>query len=228
MTRPRTPTLTAAATLAFVAVAVAVPAAAADGPARTTDGGTTTIELEERENEGGGYIPKGGTPQEWPEDPDFVPNEGDAFTFTSDLLQDGDEVGSNSGTCTILDLEANLHRCVVTFTFADGTFVADGRIAFPEDSLPEPFTVAITSGTGAYAGARGTLTVTEREQSNALKAAYSTGGQVSEVPAGGADAGGGFGDGSDDNAVLLGLGALATAAGAGLVLGGRRLALRRD
>lgn len=229
MTRPRTRTSIAAATLGLlVTVAVAVPAAAADGPTVTTDGDTTTIKLMERENEGGQYIPKGGQPQEFPEDQDFVPNLGDAFTFTSDLLQGGSEVGSNSGTCTILDLETNLHRCVVEFTFANGTFLADGKIAFPDEALPEPFTVSIVSGTGAFAGARGTLTVTEKEESNELRAVFATGGQVSEVPTGGAAAGGGFGDRSGDGAALLGLGALAAAGGAGLVLGGRRLALRRD
>lgn len=225
MTRPRTHTSIPAATLGFLLmVALAAPAAAADGPAGTTDGDTTTIELVERQNEGGQYIPKGGEPQDFPDDQDFVPNLGDAFTFTSELRQDGREVGSNSGTCTILDLETNLHRCVVEFTFANGTFVADGRIAFPdEDELPEPFTVAIVSGTGDFAGARGTLTVAEHEESTDLTAVLTSGGQVSQVPSGGAAAGGGSGD-ATDSALLLGLGGLVALGGLGLLARGRRRA----
>lgn len=224
MNRPRTHTLISAAALGLaLALAPAAPAAAGAGPDVTTEDGTTTLELVEKENEGGQYIPKGGEPQDFPEDEDFVPNLGDAFSFTSDLFQAGKEVGTNSGKCTILDLETNLHRCVVTFTFATGTFVADGKIAFPDDSLPEPFTVAIVSGTGDFAGAHGTLTVAEQEESNKLTAVYTTGGQVSHVPSGGAAAGGGSRDASG-SVLLLGLGSLVAVGGLGLLARGRRLA----
>lgn len=229
MSLRRTHTLLAASALAVaVAAATALPAVAADGPETTTDGGKTVLKLVEHENEGGQYIPKGGEPQDFPEEEDFLPKVGDAFTFTSDLLQDGAEVGSNSGKCTVVAVEKFTERCVVTFTFADGTFVAEGTIAFPEEEgEPDPFTVALASGTGAYTGIKGTLTVAEHEDDNDLTAVYTTGGdQVSEVPAGGAATGGGFDD-SADTALLLGLAGLAAVAGLSAMAGGRALATPR-
>jgi hypothetical protein len=52
-------------------------------------------------------------------------------------------------------IEKALYSCQVTYTLANGTITAAGvgRIG-----ASGPITVAVTGGTGAYAGARGTLT----------------------------------------------------------------------
>jgi hypothetical protein len=54
-------------------------------------------------------------------------------------------------------VETALYSCQVTYNLANGSITAAG-VARIEPS--PPIVVAVTGGTGAYAGARGTLTVT--------------------------------------------------------------------
>lgn len=226
MNRCRTHVLLGAAALSLALTSAAVaPAWAGDGPDSTTDGATTTIKVLEKET-GGQFIPKGEDPQDFPEDEDFRPSPGDAFTFSSDLLQDGEKVGTDVGKCTLVDVESNRNRCEVTATFANGTISVDSVTEFPEDD--SDFKVTIVGGTGSYAGAKGTVTVSaaEDEGDSHLTMVFTTGGQVSEVPSGGAAAGGGFGDSSDTTG-LIALGALVGLAGLGVLAGGRRLATNR-
>lgn len=226
MNRCRTHTLLGAAALSVaLTAAAAVPAAANGGPESTTDGSTTTIKVVERET-GGQFIPKGEEPQDFPEDEEFRPSPGDGFSFTSDLLQDGEKVGTDEGKCTVIDVEINRSRCEVTATFDNGTIKVDSVVDFPEDH--SPFKVTIIDGTGAYAGAKGAVTVSpgEEESDSYLTMVFTTGSQVSEVPSGGAAAGGGA-LGSSDTAALIALGALASLAGLGVLVGGRRLAATR-
>ncbi|MBA3744056.1 hypothetical protein [Sporichthya sp.] len=226
MNRSRTPVLLGAAALSLaLTTATALPAWASSGPESTTDGATTTIKVLEKET-GGQFIPKGEAPQDFPEDEDFRPSPGDAFTFTSDLMQGDEKVGTDVGTCTFIDLDANTNHCKVKVTFANGTISVDSVADFPEDD--SPFQVTIVSGTGAYAGAKGTATVTpaEDEGESNLALVFTTGSQVSEVPSGGAAAGGGLGDSSDTTG-LLALGALVGLTGLGVLVGGRRLAATR-
>jgi hypothetical protein len=52
-------------------------------------------------------------------------------------------------------IETALYSCQVTYTLANGTITAAGVARIGASA---PVTVAVTGGTGAYAGARGTLT----------------------------------------------------------------------
>jgi hypothetical protein len=52
-------------------------------------------------------------------------------------------------------IETALYACQVTYTLANGTITAAGVARIGGSA---PVTVAVTGGTGAYAGARGTLT----------------------------------------------------------------------
>ncbi|HUR75168.1 MAG TPA: hypothetical protein VMZ00_12900 [Sporichthya sp.] len=235
MIRPRTPNLlvTSALGLAFVAVP-ALPAAAGDGPTVTKDGATYTLKVHETEN-GSTFIPKGGEPAQ--QGPQAPPSPGDAFGFTSDLTQGATDVGTDSGTCTFLTLDpdsgVSTNHCVVTLKFANGTLTVDDTLKFAD--AVSTFQAAIASGTGAFAGAAGTLTVHELDNKDVgsesdLTAVYTLGGggsQVAEVPMGGAATGGGLASSADDTAVLIGLGGLVALAGFGLLAGGRRLATTR-
>ena len=58
-----------------------------------------------------------------------------------------------AATQTAPSIEKALYACQVTYTLAAGTITASGVV-----HLNDTATVAITGGTGAYAGARGVLT----------------------------------------------------------------------
>lgn len=194
----------------------AVGAADLTEPKVTTADGKQVIEVHAVAT-GEQFVPKGGGPtDDFPEDEDFEPEMGDAFTFTEDLSQDGVLVGTDSGTCTIVS--ASTSTCDVTVTFPRGTLRLMDTLTFDEsDEEGAPFTVALVSGTGAYAGAKGSGRVVDNEdESSDITLTFATAGQVSEVPAGGADTGGGAVR-SNDTALVLVLGAAVVAAGAGLI-----------
>jgi hypothetical protein len=94
---------------------------------------------------------------------------GDRFVFSDDLS--GDEDGTDGGDCVIVRLdpedatEANVkavtQQCVVTLSLPDGQITGQGLITFTNTSTQEPFTVAITGGTGEFRTAHGEVQVTE-------------------------------------------------------------------
>lgn len=179
----------------------------------TTQGDTTTIKVFE-ERTGGGFIPKGGKLQDFPQDPNFQPAVGDVFTFTSDLLQDQTKVGTDGGRCTHeVKGKPDTNHCVVTLTFPDGTLIVDQTLEF-SDSL-EPIDLPIVSGAGKYSGATGNVQVTPDPKSDGedsfLAITFTADGgstQVSQMPSGGASTGGGHPDASTkDGLWLLALGA---------------------
>jgi hypothetical protein len=63
-------------------------------------------------------------------------------------------------------VETALYSCQVTYNLANGTITAAGVAHI---SPSPPITVPVTGGTGAYAGARGTLTVTADKDSLTLQ-----------------------------------------------------------
>jgi hypothetical protein len=221
-------------------VLLAGPAMAADlpEPETTIEGGRVVLVLDDTETSSH-YIPKGGEPTE--EFPDEQPAVGDAFSFTDDLRQDGDLVGTSEGTCTVLP--ENAISCAATFTFAGGTVRASGPVDEGEDETA-PSTIAITGGTGDYAGISGTLTILDKSDEadpsdtlSTLTLRYSLPDslpdslpaettQVAAVPAGGAETGGGAA-GSTDRALFLGVGIAALAGAAGL-FGAAQHAARRS
>jgi hypothetical protein len=97
---------------------------------------------------------------------------GDRFVFSDDVS--GDEVGTDGGECVIVRLdpkdatEANLkavtQQCVVTLSLPEGQITGQGLITFTNTPTQEPFTVAITGGTGDFRTAHGEVQVTEQSE----------------------------------------------------------------
>ncbi len=95
-----------------------------------------------------------------------LPVAGDSYSFTSKLLQSGDKVGTDKGTCVLKKILGPADsptgaktRCKVTLKFAKkGTIKAAGTF---KQTFGEPvrITLPITGGTGRYADASGTLKV---------------------------------------------------------------------
>lgn len=84
---------------------------------------------------------------------------GDRTVFTHSLSVDGEEVGFDGGSCTIVRKEDGrpYMLCNVSMSLPDGTLHFQ---TFMEEKFPPPpFHTAITGGTGAYAGARGEMHV---------------------------------------------------------------------
>ena len=103
------------------------------------------------------------------EGPEGAPPVG-ARLFISEVVYDtddgttrGDEVGRNHIECTAQALPENL-RCVATFVFTDGSQLHAAVLAdFGAEASAEAFSldVAVTGGTGTYAGATGVVTLTD-------------------------------------------------------------------
>jgi hypothetical protein len=134
MTRLR---LTLAAGAAAVATAAVL---AASGSAQTAP---TTLHLVSKHDASVGYFPKG------------RPRSGDGVGFGDKIS--GDESGFDRGACTIIGRKM---LCTIQVQLSKGTLSAQGLL--PQKSHDNP--VAITGGTGAYDGARGTALVTDIDE----------------------------------------------------------------
>ncbi len=205
--------------LALPAIALASDLAAPDV---TVAGGVTTMELDSTQT-GSMFIPKNGSPTD--EFPDEAPAVGDAVSFSESLYQDGTLVGTDKGVCTF---EAfGTLACKVIVTFADGTLNVAGRIA---EDAEGPGAFDLVSGTGAYEGVDGGASVVDVDETHAtITLRYTVPPtQVSVVPAGGAETGGGERTGGGTDAVLLiGVGIAAVAGSIGL-FAAAQVAGRRD
>ncbi|MGK5111417.1 MULTISPECIES: hypothetical protein [unclassified Geodermatophilus] len=103
------------------------------------------------------------------EEPEGLPPVG-ARVFISEVLYDtedgttrGAEVGRSHIECTAQALVANL-RCEAAFVFTEGSQLHAAVLAdFGAEESAEAFTldVAVTGGTGTYAGATGVVTLTD-------------------------------------------------------------------
>jgi Allene oxide cyclase barrel like domain len=99
-------------------------------------------------------------------DPGF--SLGDQQVFADDLYdhKGGTKVGTDGVVCTIVRITdastgSGTAQCLATASLADGQLTTQGFISFTGNALPAPFQNAITGGTGAYANARGQITVEE-------------------------------------------------------------------
>lgn len=91
------------------------------------------------------------------------PSLGDEIIFHSDLRREGETIGHDGGTCTVVSVEEPRlpeFQCVATLWFDEGQITAQGLIQFNG----KPFEVAITGGTGAYEGAAGHITGVPRSE----------------------------------------------------------------
>jgi allene oxide cyclase-like protein len=88
-----------------------------------------------------GFMPKG------------APRQGDRFGFGDTIT--GSDTGTDRGVCTFIGKAAAL--CTVQVQLSKGTISAQGLLGQNSHNAP----VAVTGGTGAYDGARGTASVTD-------------------------------------------------------------------
>lgn len=87
--------------------------------------------------------------------PDREPQQGDRFGGGSKIT--GDSAGINRTVCTVIGEEA---ICTIEIRLTRGTLSAQGLVPNVADHSP----IAITGGTGAYNGARGTAVATQISQ----------------------------------------------------------------
>jgi hypothetical protein len=84
---------------------------------------------------------------------------GDRFTFFEHLFRGGERVGESGGECVIVHLEGETAtvNCVATLRLPGGQLTLQALIDFTEEE--QPFTVAVTGGTGRYRDADGEATI---------------------------------------------------------------------
>jgi allene oxide cyclase-like protein len=87
------------------------------------------------------------------------PSLGDEFIFSETLTRRGRDVGTAGGVCTATEVtppyDVTTYHCVATLDLARGQITLQGLVEFQSTGVMEPFTVAITGGTGAFFGAGG-------------------------------------------------------------------------
>ena len=130
---------------AVAAVAAAAALVAANAGAAQT--GPTTLHLTSKSQPGAGFTPKG------------RPGPGARFGFGDRI--GGDDTGYARAVCTIVPKSQGV-LCTIQLQLSKGTITAQGML--PERSRNSP--VAITGGTGAYDGARGTALATDTSASS--------------------------------------------------------------
>ena len=89
-------------------------------------------------------------------------NVGDGFAFSDDLWKRGEKIGDDGGQCTVVRIDGTMAvvNCVATFRLPGGQLTAQGLITFDESQTEEqPFTVAITGGTGKFKTAHGEVEI---------------------------------------------------------------------
>ena len=100
------------------------------------------------------------------------PSVGDSFTGTEKLFHRGERVGRDAVGCDVTKASKKLFRlhCVVTLSLRGrGDITAQGGVTFKRGQTVRN-TVAITGGTGDYAGASGVIRlIEERGQPSRLQ-----------------------------------------------------------
>jgi hypothetical protein len=122
------------AAAALATAALMAGAGAAQTPA-------TALHFVSTSQKGAGFMPKG------------APHLGDRIGFGDRIS--GDDTGFDRGVCTIVGRPQIL--CTIQVQLSKGTLTVQGML--PERANKTP--VAVTGGTGAYNGARGTALVTD-------------------------------------------------------------------
>jgi hypothetical protein len=81
---------------------------------------------------------------------------GDQIVFTTQLLKGDTEVGHQGGVCTVTSVERGEAQCIATYVFRGGQITGQALIRLGD---PAPYAVAITGGSGRYAGVEGEVRV---------------------------------------------------------------------
>jgi hypothetical protein len=137
--------ITRSALTAVVAALAAAGVIATSGSAQSPAG--TTLHLTSKSQKGVGFTFKG------------APRQGSRFGFGDRVA--GDDTGIDRGVCTFIGKDAAL--CTIHVRLSRGTLSAQGLLPQRSNNTP----VAITGGTGAYDGARGTALVTDTSRTSA-------------------------------------------------------------
>jgi hypothetical protein len=89
-------------------------------------------------------------------------SQGDQFAFANDLLSNGTKVGEDGGVCTVTRVDTTTGTsaayCTGSNSLPEGQVTVQGLINYgPEDEefKQDPYSLAITGGTGRYRTARG-------------------------------------------------------------------------
>jgi hypothetical protein len=86
---------------------------------------------------------------------------GNQFLVTDEVFRQGRKVGHDVSVCQVVAEPGQASRrfqCVATVSLPEGQLTAQGLATVTETS-PQPFTLAITGGTGAYRTAHGQIQV---------------------------------------------------------------------
>jgi hypothetical protein len=134
--RTRVAVVLSVAAAAIVAAAVIASAGSAQGPPKT-------LQLVGTAQRGIGFAP------------DHKPHQGDRIGGGSRIT--GDDTGISRTVCTRIGKKA---LCTLQVQLSKGKLSAQGLVPDVADHTP----IAITGGTGAYAGARGTAVATQVSQ----------------------------------------------------------------
>ena len=140
---------TAAAAMGIVAILSASGSAQVPGP--------TTLQVFEREK--GSHFGVVDNPPKVKNERTFKFSVGDVVAFNSPIFDQSraTRLGSLSVQCTVTTPGTDPRSvCVGAFSLKDGTITLTGTLK----GDPKTVVVAITGGTGAYTGARGTMTST--------------------------------------------------------------------
>jgi hypothetical protein len=91
---------------------------------------------------------------------------GDQIPFTNDLYRDGSKVGKDGGWCVVARIAASgasTFECLGTNSLPGGQVTVQGLVTYgpTEEVKADPYSFAITGGTGQYRGARGEVTIQE-------------------------------------------------------------------
>jgi hypothetical protein len=127
--------------IALGAVAAALVTAALVAGTGSAQAPPTTLHFVSKPQKGVGFMPKG------------APHPGDRVGFGDTIT--GDDTGYDRGVCTFVGKPQLL--CTIQVQLSKGTLAVQGMV--PERATKAP--IAITGGTGAYDGARGTALVTD-------------------------------------------------------------------
>jgi hypothetical protein len=81
---------------------------------------------------------------------------GDQIVFTTQLLKGDTEVGHQGGVCAVTSVARAEAQCLATYVFRGGQITGQALIRLGD---PAPYAVAITGGSGKYAGVEGEVRV---------------------------------------------------------------------
>jgi hypothetical protein len=146
MTKQRLPRLSTRLAAALIAAAAAIGTTAVLATSGSAQAPPSSLRFVTKSQQGIGFFPKA------------RPHQGDRFGFGSTVT--GDDTGISRGVCTVIGKSGPVALCTIQMRLAKGTLSAQALLPQRSNNTP----VAITGGTGAYNGARGTALATDVNQ----------------------------------------------------------------